>query len=45
MMKLIDQKVKYVRGSVVPLEDGEAIATIRCVQLGERSMRMIIALR
>ncbi|MDD6599366.1 MAG: hydratase [Galactobacillus timonensis] len=24
MMKLIDQKVKYVKGSVVPLEDGEA---------------------
>ena len=23
-MKLIDQKVKYVKGSVVPLEDGEA---------------------
>lgn len=24
MMKLIDQKVKYIKGSVVPLEDGEA---------------------
>ena len=24
MMKLIDQKVKYVKGAVVPLEDGEA---------------------